>query len=119
MNQDQPALQSCIGDHQQWGLHQVHESSQHAEAHSADVVGKTVPLAGDIGHLELELGRGKPGVGSLGPEIAQLDLALPGLLLLKSTASSASARLLLLDVILISNSSQHLQEGIRAVHRAH
>ena len=82
MNQDQPALQSCIGDHQRWGLHQVHESSQHAEAHSADVMGETVPLAGDVGHLELELGRGKPGVGSLGPEIAELDLALPGLLLL-------------------------------------
>ena len=45
-------------------------------------MGETVPLAGDIGHLELELGRGKPGVGSLGPEIAELDLALPGLLLL-------------------------------------
>ena len=106
MSQDQPALQSCIGVHQWWGLHQVHDSSQHAEAHSTDGVGETVPLAGDVGLLELELSRGKPSVESLGPEIAELDLALPGLLLL-------------LDVILISDSSQHLQEGVRAVHRAH
>ena len=82
MSQDQPALQSCIGVHQRWDLHQVHDSSQHAKAHSADGVGETVPLAGDVGHLKLELGRSKPGIGSLGPEITELDLALPGLLLL-------------------------------------
>ena len=67
-------------------------------------VGEAVPFAGDVGHLELEFRGGKPGIGSLRPEITQLDLALPGrlLLLLPYSATATPARLL--EVVLISYS---------------
>ena len=64
-----------------------------------------VPLAGDVGHLELEFRGGKPGIWSLRPEITQLDLALPGLLrlllrgLYSATATTTPARLLELVIV--------------------
>ena len=61
-------------------------------------VGEAVPFAGDVGHLELEFRGGNPCIGSLRPEITQLDLALPGLLLLYS-ATATPARLLELVII--------------------
>ena len=65
-------------------------------------VGEAVPIAGDVGHLELEFRGGNPGIGSLRPEITQLDLALPGLLLqglYSTTATTTPARLLELVII--------------------
>ena len=53
---------------------------EHVETHGADRVGEVLLLTGDVGHLELELGSGEPGVRSLGPEIAKLNFARPLLL---------------------------------------
>ena len=47
-------------------------------------MGKTFPLAGDVSYLKLELRSGEPGVWRLQPKLAQLHLARPWLLLLKS-----------------------------------
>ena len=115
MSEDQAALQSGVGVHRRRILHQVHHSPQDVEAHSADGVGKALPLSGDVGHLELQFSRCKPGIWSLGPEVAELDLALPGLLLLGATAA-ATAITRLLEILVVSNGSQHIEEGICAVH---
>ena len=81
------------------------DCTQHVETHGTHSVGEGVPLASDVGHLELEFRGGKPGIWSLRPEITQLDLALPGLLLLlrglySATATTTPARLPLPKIIL-------------------
>ena len=43
---------------------------EHVETHGADHVGEALPLTGDVGHHELELGSGYPGVRSLGLKLA-------------------------------------------------
>ena len=82
MCQYQTAPQRGVGIHRWRILDQVHDSSQHIEAHGADGVGEPVPLAGDVGHLKLQVGSGKPGVRSLGPKLTQLDSAYPRLVLI-------------------------------------
>ena len=110
MCQYQMAPQRGVGIHRRRILDQVHDSSQHVEAHGAHGMGEPVPLAGDVGHLELQVGGGKPGVRSLGPKLTQLDPAYPRLLLLllllSTTTTTAPTRLL--EVLVISNGSQHL-----------
>ena len=91
MGKDQAALQCGVRVHRRRILLQVHDSTQHVESHGAHRVGEAVPLAGDVGHLKLEFRGRKPGAWSLWPEITQLDLALPGLLLLLLVLYSATA----------------------------
>ena len=81
MGEDQAALQCGVGVHRRRVLHLVHCRVEQAEAHGTYRVGKALPLTGDVGHLELELSSGKPGVGSLGPKLTELDFARPVLLL--------------------------------------
>ena len=71
-------------------------------------MGEPVPLAGDVGHLELQVDGGELGVRSLGPKLTQLDPAYPRLLLLLLLLSTATAPTRLLEVLVISNGSQHL-----------
>ena len=98
MGKDQAALQCGVRVHRRRVLHQVHDSTQHVESHGAHCVGEPVPLAGDVGHLELKFRGGKPGIWSLRLEITQLDFALLRLLLLYS-ATATPARLLELVII--------------------
>ena len=105
MSENQAALQSGVGVHRRRILHQVHHSPQDVETHSADGVGKTLPLSGDVGHLELQFSRCKPGIRSLGPEVTELDLALPGLLLLLGATAAATASTRLLEILVVSNGS--------------
>ena len=109
MCQYQTAPQRGVGIHPRRILDQVHDSSQHVEAHGAHGMGEPVPLAGDVGHLELQVGGGEPGVRSLGPKLTQLDSAYPRLvLILLLLLSTATAPIRLLEVLVISNGSQHL-----------
>ena len=104
MSKDQAALQSGVGVDRRRIFHQVHHSPQDVEAHSVDGVGKALPLGSDVGHLELQLSRCKPGIRSLGPEVAELDLALPRLLLLLGATATAPTRLLK-EILVVSNGS--------------
>ena len=49
-----------------------------------DGVSEELPLAVDVGHLELELRGDEPGVRCLRPKLAELHLAQPLLVLLKA-----------------------------------
>ena len=64
-----------------------------------------LPFARDVGHLELDLRGGKPGIGSLWPKLAELHLAWSLLLLLGTRGR-------LLGLVFITDGSQHRQEGV-------
>ena len=85
MGQHQSALESGAGIHSLRVLHEVYHSTQHAKTLGANRVGEALPLTSDVGHLELQLSRGEPGVRCLRPKITELDLARPLLLEARST----------------------------------
>ena len=100
------------------GKAQVHDCAKHIETHGVNNVGKLLPLAGDVHHLELQLCRGEPDVGCLRPEVAELNF--PGSWDLLSLLLKYSSGLLLLNLFLVTDGSQHLQERILVVeHLSH
>ena len=87
MGQHQAALESGVGIHRWWVLHEVYYRTQHVKTPGADGVGKALPLTGDVGHLKLQLSWGEPGVRLLRPKLAQLDFVCPLLLLLETSST--------------------------------
>ena len=78
MCQYQAAPQCGVGIHRRRILDQVHDSTQYVEAHCADGVGKPVPLASDVGHLELQVGGDNQALGAWGQNSPSWTLPILG-----------------------------------------